>query len=242
MGWKPQEEFDGGDEYFVDAAEYIRKGKDIQDSMRRALKDQKKQLSTMNMNQTLAELKAHNEKVYKAEISNLKKSLADLKSQKKEAIEEGDVERVEGIDEQIEALKESIEAPVVKPAVTGTSEADAAEFDAWVKENRWYETNPEMRAYADQIADDNPSLSFARVSALAATKVREVFPDQFSQKRTSQSRVEGAGRKSSGSKVRFSESSLTHEQREIMRQFVQQGIMTKKQYLDDMSKMAQGGI
>jgi hypothetical protein len=246
MGWKPESEFDGAKEVYVDAAEYIRRGKDIQDNMRKLIKEQRKQLA--GVDETLRELKKHNERVYKAEITNIKKELGDLKSKKREAIEEGDVEKVEQIDEQIGALEESLDTKKVAPPdtrkKTAEDEAASAEFDAWVKNNKWYEENPEMAAYADQIAEDNPALSFRRVSLLAEKKVKEAFPEAFGNKNgvSEPPRVEGSARGNRGrSGSRVSKSSLTNEQRFVMQQFVSRGVMTEKQYLEDLAKMADGG-
>lgn len=234
MGWKPKENFGGDESDFVDAKSFIRKGQDIQDSMRKSLKNQKRQLSDMSSN--IVELKQHNERAYKAEVANLKKELTSLAAQKKEAIADGDVEKVSEIDEQIDTVKESIAEPGPK---SKEIQSDNPEFDEWEKENPWY-ADPEMARYADSIADENKGLSFKRASALATKRVKEAFPDKFPAKKTeTTTRVEGSGRK--GPAGKFTEADLTDSQKSIMKQFVKQGIMSKADYIKDIALVAAGG-
>jgi len=223
IGWRPDGE--------LDAKAYILKSRDIQDTMRDHIKTQKKQLTELGS--SVEELKVHNERVYKAEVARLETEIKTLKSQRKDAIEEGDVEKVDALDEQIDGLKEAM----VKPKTPATSSSNS-DFDAWIEANPWYYADKEMAAYADSIAEQNPGAPFKRVSDLVNRKVKEMFPEKFTSepgdKRPAPSPVEGAGKRIATSK--FTESDLTESQRSIMSQFVRQGIMTKKQYIDDIAK------
>lgn len=241
MGWRPEDDFQGDKVDFVDAEAYIRKGQDIQNSMRKSLKDQKQQLSDMSTN--IADLKVHNEKVYRVEIANLKKEITSLGIQKKEAIEDGDVQKVNEIDEQIDTIKESMSQDE-EPGQTQQQPATNQEFDEWVKDNPWYLVDKEMGSYADSIAENSKGVSFKRIAALVDKKVKEMFPDKFmgQQKKNGTTvntdRVESATRKQSTSK--FTEANLTKEQKGIMTQFVKRGIMTKADYISDVALMAGG--
>lgn len=238
MGWQPKDNFKGDGDNYVDAEQYIRKGQDIQDNMRKSLKDQKQQLS--DLAGSLKELQSHNERVYKAEVTQLKKELSDLTQQKKEAIQDGNVEKVGEIDEQIDSVKESM----VPPAKTDTSAKVGGDFEVWVKDNKWYESDKEMSAYADSLADKHEGAPFARVAALVTKQVKEMFPDKFpsSAKRQEVStapRVEAGTRKAMTTK--FTKSDLTDSQKSIMQQFVKQEIMSEKQYIEDIATISAGG-
>lgn len=243
MGWTPKEDFKGDDADFVDAETYIRRGRDIQESMRKSLKEQKQQLAAMS--NSLAELKSHNEKVYKAEIARLKKELTSLKTQKKEAIEEGDVDRVNDIDEQIDVIKESISSEKEEPA-TANQPPENPEFNEWLKNNQWYLEDDEMARYADSIAATHRGISFKRIAKLVDKSIREVFPDKFPDKQKTKTntttatatRVEGSVRQRPSG--RFTEADLTPEQKSIMNQFVRQGIMTKEEYIKDIALISGG--
>ncbi len=226
LGWNG--DFKG--EKFVDAKEYILKGREIQNTMRDHIKDQKGQLD--GLVSSVKELKIHNERVYKAEVTELKSQLTDLKAEKKEAIEEGDVDRVEALDDQIDEKKEAIK----QPAATSN---ENPEFDSWVKDNDWYNSDPEMAKFADAIADNNVGAPFGRLSKLVTKKVKDMFPEKFNEGNSKEntktpSPVEGATRKSNPDS-KFTRANLTSGQKAIMNQFVKQGIMTEKQYIKDIS-------
>jgi len=225
LGWRPKDEFSGDD--FIDAATYIRKSRDIQDTMKSHIKEQKQQLSEMNS--SVAELKAHNERVYKAEVARLKAEVETLKKEKRTAIEDGDITRVDELDEKIDGLKEAMVEPKPETAKTTAN----PEFEDWVKDNNWYLKDPEMAAYADTIADKHTGAPFKRLAALVTNQVKEMFPDKFSVNRSTPTApsVEGAGRKTT---TKFTKADLTDSQKSIMKQFVRQGIMTEKQYIKDI--------
>ena len=231
IGWQSPDEYNGDDSNYIDAETFIRNGQIIQNNMRDSIKDQKQQLNDMSL--SLSELKTHNERVYKVEVNRLTKEVSRLTKEKTEAIEAGDVERVEEIDEEIGAARQDMLPVEDKPV---TVKKDNPEYDEWIKVNEWYKTDKEMSQYADMVADQNQGVSFKRVSALVQRKVKEMFPEKFhNDNKTAMSRVEGATRQAGN--VRFTKSDLTDDQRNIMSQFVRQGIMSEKEYISDIAKM-----
>ena len=218
IGWR-----EGGE---LDAKEYILKSRDIQDTMRDHIKTQKKQLGDLDF--TVSELKTHNERVYRAELKQKDAEIKALKKAKTEAIEEGDVDKVDELDEQIDDLKEEM----VEPSIQVPASKD---FGVWVDKNKWYKEDQEMADYADTIADSNKGAPFKRVAALVESKVKEMFPDKFqTQKTIPASPVEGAGKKIASAK--FTKADLTDSQKDIMSKFVKQGIMSEKAYIEDIGK------
>lgn len=233
IGWRP----DGA----LDAKEYILKSRDIQDTMRTHIQDQKKQLT--DLGGSVAELKTHNERVYKAEVSRLTAELGGLKKEKREAIEDGDAAKVDELDEQIDGVKEAIAAP----KTDASPAAEDPALTAWLQENPWYDTDPEMAKYANAVADQNPGAPYDRVLSLAASKVKEMFPDKFEagggtpapgtpapRATTPASPVEGGNRRVAA--AAFTRADLSSDQISIMSQFVRQGIMTEKAYIEDIAK------
>lgn len=242
MGWVSEEDFNGDKSDYVDAETYIRRGRDIQDNMRKSLKEQRQQLN--DMSESIEALKSHNEKVYKAAVSKLKLELTTLKAQKKEAIEDGNVNKVNEIDEQIDFVKGSIDTKEPEKSKKGDEKPElTSEFKVWLGKNPWYETDDEMATVADNIAREYKGISFQRLEKLVDKKIKEAFPDKFSSTNTTKqtnavNRVEGSSRRQAGTK--FTEADLSESQRTIMNQFVRQGIMTKKQYIEDIASMAGG--
>lgn len=219
IGWRSD-----GD---LNAKDYILKSRDIQDTMRDHIKTQKQQLG--DLGSTVAELKTHNERVYRAEIKQKDAEIKSLKKERNEAIEEGDVEKVDELDEQINGLKEEI---VEETAPIPVSK----DFGEWAKKNEWYKNDQEMADYADTIADQNPGAPFKRVAALVELKVKEMFPDKFKSKKIipPPSPVESGGKRIAAAK--FTKSDLTDSQKDIMSRFVKQGIMTEKNYIEGIEK------
>ena len=215
IGWRPDGE--------LDAKAYILKSRDIQDTMREHIKTQKKQLGELGS--SVAELKTHNELVYKAELKRKDAEINQLKKERKEAIEDGDVEKVEELDGQIDGLKDEISKPKQAPV--------NSEFDKWVEKNKWYTEDAEMKEAADKIADENEGAPFKTVARLVGLEIKEKFPNKFKSKTIPASPVEGAGKRTATGK--FTRADLTDSQKTIMNQFVRQGIMTEKQYISDIA-------
>jgi hypothetical protein len=244
LGWKP----DHTGENFVDAATYILRSKEIQNSMKDHNKDLKNQLQ--NLQGSVDALKEHNERVYKAELSRMEGEIARLKKEKRAAIETADVDKVDELEQEISSLEKNLNAPKPKaPASTNPI------YDEWVKDNSWYLTNNEMAAYADTVAQQYAGAPLDRLYPLVRQKVAEVFPEQFQQAAPAQpgtlansgkplakpkpvgpaSPVEGG--KKGGQNKSFTKADLTPDQISIMNQFVKSGIMTEEQYIKDISKL-----
>src|SRR6056297_2071478 len=247
LGWKP----DHSGENYVDAATFILRSKEIQDSMKDHNKDLKSQLH--NLQGSVDALKEHNERVYKAEVSRMQNEIERLWKERRAAIETADVDKVDELDKEINGLAKNLNTPEPeKPTVNPV-------YDEWVQENQWYLTNKDMAAYADQVAQQYLGAPLERLYPLVRNKVAEVFPEQFESKNNEPatpkpgtlanpgkpakaekpvgpaSPVEGG--KKGGSNPTFTKADLTQEQTSIMNQFVKSGIMTEEQYIKDLSKL-----
>jgi len=87
----------------VDAATYILKSREIQDTMKENNKDLKTQLSSVQG--SIDALKDHNERVYKTDVKRMQSEIETLKKQKRDAVELADVKKVDEIDQQIDDLQ-----------------------------------------------------------------------------------------------------------------------------------------
>lgn len=243
LGWR--EDHKGEDA--VDASTYILKSKDIQQSMSQHNKDLKSQLT--NLGGSVEALKKHNETVYQADVKKLTSEVTALKKERRAAIELADVDKVDELDQQIDDKQKDINAP--KP-VEAQVVTDNPAYDEWVKDNSWYLTDNEMAKYADTIAEQYNGAPLERVYAMVRTKVQEIFPDKFEDVKVDEVKTEvtedivkpPVGPKSpvesssaKGSEGSFTKADLTSDQMQIMRQFVQGGIMTEEQYVNDIAKM-----
>ena len=148
LGWKPQDDFQGHEDDYVGPDEYIRRSKDIQDSMRKHLKENKKKLSSMD--QTIKDIKIHYDNVAKAETTQNNKRLIELRKERDEAIEEADREKVDAVESEMADLYETASRSMQREDTTrgqGDPE-EVSNFMDWHKDNAWYdfkEQGPETR-------------------------------------------------------------------------------------------------
>jgi hypothetical protein len=237
IGWNPN--YKGADA--IDAATYILKSREIQDTMKDHNVDLKNQL--LNVQNSVDALKEHNERVYKAEVKRMQAEINALKEQKRKAVELADVDEVDKIDQQIDDIKKDLTTPTPK-----SKESSNPVYDAWIKDNQWYLTDPEMANFAETVAEQYKGAPLERVYSLIRQKVAEVFPDRFESPAAPANKtkakpvgpaspVEGV-KNSAGQK--FTKADLTPDQMMIMNQFKNQGIMTEEQYIADIAKMQEG--
>jgi hypothetical protein len=231
MGWRPKSEFEGDEEDFIDATEFVRRKPLFEkiDNVGKELRETKKALKA---------LQAHHEKVKEAEFQHALKS---LRAEKKEALEAGDADRLIEIDDQIADAK----AAEVLARNQSVREAAAPHpnFVQWASRNPWYKTNAELTVVADQIgtayAASNPDTSPDDVLLYVEKRVRKLYPENFTNPNKSRpSAVEGGT--STPSKKPADDSSnypLTEDERRVMMTFVRQGVMTKEQYIEDLKKV-----
>ena len=240
MGWNP--DFQGED--YVSAAEYIRRGGEIQKTMRDHMRSQKSQIQELK--QTIDDAKSHYESVYKVQIKSMKKELSRLKELKKEAIEDGNSDRVDELDEQIDELK-NIPDEIPKSAQKADP-AIAEAFQEWQTKNSWYGNDTELSNYADAQSnlDKYKGLPYPTLLKKVTDDVKAMFPEKFpktpgtpSPKKKTVESPTNPGNRSHVKK--YTRSDLTEEQQRIMRSFVAKGVMSEQEYIDDLVKIGQLG-
>lgn len=226
QGWVPQEEWEGDPEQWRPAKEFLDRGelfKKIEDQ-NRTIKEFKK---------ALEDLKGHHAKTRDTEY---KRALDTLKAQKMQALEEGDAKSVINIDDQIDLVKEEQRKLAEQANTPATSELNP-EFVEWVDRNKWYERDDNMKIFADALgqrlamAGKSPSAVLAEVER----QVREEFPHKFrNPNREKPGTVEGStnkGGKGGASVV------LSDDERRVMQRFVRTGVMTEKEYMDELKRI-----
>jgi hypothetical protein len=142
QGWIPKEEFDGDEESFIDAAEFVRRGE-----LFRKIETQSKELKAVR--QAIEALKVHHSKVKESEYQRALKTLQDAR---KQAFVDGEHERAFALEERIDEIKAEKDQ-IVREAETPAVEdvGYTPEFQSWVDRNSWYESNKVMRKAADAI-------------------------------------------------------------------------------------------
>ncbi len=225
-GWVPKEEFQGDEHKWVDAGEFLRRGE-----LFKKIEDQGKQLKDVRA--ALNEMKKLNGQIQEVEY---KRALETLKAQKKAALEDGDAEAVIAADDRIDMVREQQKALQQAPTVQDEGQ-DHPEFVAWTEQNNWYKSSTPMKAFADALgqelarAGNSPSEVLRKVAA----EVRKEFPNKFRNPNQDKAgSVEGGSGRGVTSTTKFT---LSDEERSVMNKFVRQGVMTEKEYVEQLKKV-----
>lgn len=229
-GWVPKEEYQGDENKWVDAAEFVRRGPLFEkiNASNREIKELKKALD---------QLSAHHRKVKE---TSFQEALAALREEKKAAYVEGDPDKIVEIDDKIADIKDQQKAYAAAQAAEAAKTVQQEihpTFQNWVARNTWYNTSEPMRAYADALGKKlhQSGLTPDEVLKQVEAQVKEEFPNKFrNANRDKAPAVEGASTAGKSGGARYN---LTAEERMIMERFVRQKVMTEEQYIAELKKV-----
>lgn len=234
MGWTPKEEFKGDPDKWVDAKDWVERAP-LYDNKQNPFYGEMKKLrsKSRSLEKTVDELKQHYNRV---EETAYQRAVETLKQQKLTALEEGDHKAVLQIDDRIDELKEQKRTAVQPPKL------DPA-FESWLEDNPWYDNDPRMRAYADEVgvrfANDHPDRPPQEVFEYAAERVQGRFADKFHNARREQPASVEGGRTSPAKPGKPRWSDMPEHFQKAGDKFVRQGIMTRDQYMADLVKIGE---
>jgi len=275
MGWVPKEEWKGEAERWVPADQFVKNAEERLDYAKGSIKkmDLKlQQLSLQNRVLTgeLSSLRSDTAELvqfYKgSEERAYKKALKDVQDKQRAAVKDGDEVAYDAATADLSELINQHPAvtgrtavPVAaKPKVDAVSTSGNAEYDEWLKaeptayddwtkENKWFETDPEMFDYAektDRLLFKKHGLKKAQSEHLEmiTEEVKKKFPNYWSNpKKTGAAAVEG-GEVTPTVKGKRSYSALPPEAKiQVDKWAGQDGLgktgtipgMTREQYLKD---------
>lgn len=242
-GWVPKEEFHDDEAKWVDAETFVKRGREINPILRknnaRLMKElDKAKADAAEAIQAAKEFREFQKNAFESKKKELEGEIARLRDAKREAITQGDGDRVIAIEDAIDNLKEeknSMVAPKeeVKPTVQQTD----PDLDNWMDANPWYgqsdENSMRMSETANEIAAiirrNNPTLS----GKAFLNKLDERLAEHGIGKRAKPSSpVEGGTQQrpaSSSSKKTYE--NLPAEAKAACDKFVKQKLMTREEYI-----------
>jgi len=230
MGWRPKEEFNGAEHDFIDAKEYVNR-KPLFDKIEYQSKELK------NVRRALEALKTHYTKVQETEYE---RALVSLKEERKQALNLGDGDKFDQVDEQIKLVeKQAAQIKQIQDTPIVQDDKTHPEFESWVSRNNWYKDTSYMRDYADQVGTDLAAKGMSPSDVLKAVEkaVRTEFPQKFRNpnKDNAPDVGDSRGTRANASRGTTSdEAGLTEIERKIMNDLVRSKTMTKEQYLADL--------
>lgn len=227
MGWRPKEQFEGDEEEFIDAKEFVRR-----QPLFDRIESQNKQLK--NVTKALESFKLHYTKVEEAAVQ---KAINQLKAQRKNALAEGDGDSFELFDDEIKKAEQQLSAIEVaknKPIVE--EEIVHPEWQAFQSRNPWYNTTGYMRKFADEIGSELAAKGVAPVEVLKQVEqaVRKEFPNKFVNPNKENAPTVEQGRGTNKPASKDSESFMNEQERKVMNDLVRSGLLTKEKYIADL--------
>jgi hypothetical protein len=170
MGWVPREDFRGAEDKWVDANEFVERGKHVMPLLKKNNERLESQVGhlTQQLTQLRGELETtktgleEQREFYEEQlVERVKQERVRLKGELKQAREEGDLDReVEITDElgQLNAAEKDVKGKlngkeVVPNRDTPSNEQLTPEFLSWKAQNTWFETDADRRFEAMQLAE-----------------------------------------------------------------------------------------
>lgn len=230
MGWVPKDQYNGDPERWKSAEVFLALDEPI-----KRIESQSKELKAVR--KALEALQEHHSKVRENEY---KRAMEDLKAARRQAYQDGDLDRVEALEERIDEFKQQAEE--IKQ--TGKIEIEPEptvhpEFQHWLNRNPWYTSYKHMAAFADDIGLKLNAQGLSRQEVLKRVEeeVRKEFPNKFrNPNKDSAPSVESSTAKRGGSKA-SGEFELTEQERNIMNTLVRNKVITKEKYIADLRKV-----
>lgn len=225
-GWRPKEEYTGDGDW-VDADEFLRR-KPFFDKMGKQAQEIKR------LQRTVESMANH---YHKSMAVAVDKAVKNLRAERREAIELGDVDRVDAIDAEIATQQQQVAA---QPANTV-----APEIVDWVSDNQWFNTDAELRSFAVAFnenylkANPNDLEESLRRTSIA---VRKAFPDKFEQPvrkpATPASPVESGA--AAHKPAKYDVNRLNPEQKQVYNAYVKQHkIMSHDEYFKSLEEIGE---
>lgn len=191
--------------------------------------------------QALNALQQHHRYVYEKAYQQ---ALNDLKVQKRQAMRQGEFEEVEEIESRMEKLQEDhvTETQRLAAVQQAATPSTPPEFQEFLDRNTWYMMDKGLRNEADAIGFVylNNGGDKTQLLSHVEKEIKKKYPEKFgSVKRAAPNAVAPTNR---GSKAPAKDDiDMDESEREVMRTFVRQGVMTEAQYKAELKKAKQRG-
>jgi len=233
FGWKPQDEWTGEPDGWVDAETFLSRGKEYNGFLRKENDRLNSRLSEVE--RSMQEFAEHHKKVAE---NAYKQAVKDLKEARKEAIRTGDTEAQLELEEKLEEL--GTQPPVAETKAPEISAESRAAFQEWTQRNSWFGPNKE----ATEFANDIGSALMGKVTGVEFLKrveraVRAEFPDLFTNpNRTKAGAVDTSAHGNTGSGKGKTYGDLPAEAKAACDKFVKNKWTTREQYVKEFFEEA----
>lgn len=236
MGWKPKEEMDDDDKEWVDYDEFVRRAPLFK-------RIEKLRKTTQKLKAALSDLSTHHNRMREDFQRQKELEIEQLNQLLDEATAQGDVQTSRNIRKNIQNAQKELEE---LPDESSIKDDLDAVYEDWVAENSWFNTEPEMKAYAQVVGSgfiaQNSENGVLKVPAeevyeFVQNEVQSRFKDYFNKSKRQSTPVttrSGPARRASSKKPTARD--LNEAQKRVMTNLVRAGVMTEQEYIDDLAK------
>ena len=251
QGWVPKEKYRGDEKDWVDADQFVKRGREILPILRKNNENLIKELNNTKtqlkeFKEAADEFKAFQQENYDRKIKEAQATITSLKESRAQAITDGDGQRVNALDDAIDIAKEDIvEAKAAKKDDAKTTVEPPSSIDptlqGWLDQNEWFGKDKRItkmtNAIGEELREEFPNLQGKAFLDKLDEALEEEFPNRFgkTERKPPRGTVEsGAGRGSPRSALaKHSYDNLPDEAKKACDRFVKQKLMTREQYVSD---------
>jgi hypothetical protein len=188
QGWKPQEEYEGDSEKWVDAKTFVERGDKyvgiVKDRLDRTEKRLKYQEQLNN------DFKRYMERQEKAHAAQLNGLAAQLEQERKRAVSAGDGEAFDRAEKRLQDVRKQQDAVKIPQEQTQQSGPPPEWAQEWMQENPWYGKDRAATAvaetYAKELREAQPFLEDREFMDEVAKYVKTELPHKFENKKKTQ--------------------------------------------------------
>lgn len=249
QGWRPKEEYTGHGTW-VDAPEFLERGKQFQSILKRENRELKDEIADLKKRQQEAaevfkEFRTYSEQTRQREYERARR---DIIAEREAAVAAGNVEGFNKAQAEIEALDKDHRQPVTPapdqradPAPRATAEPPKPHpyVEQWVRENPWFNEDPIANAFAQTVSAtirrQNPDISVQEELAQTRREVAKRFPEHFGNPRREAPGVVSAPHNGATRQIKKGKSydDLPSDAKAACDRFVKQGLMKQEDYVKD---------
>lgn len=226
-GWRPQEEWKGDPDKWVDAETFVERGEKISGILKSKVERLEQRLERAERaNQKFGE---YHKKTIERERQQAEQTIAALEKKIEQAISEGDGQAYTQYSRQVNDLKTNL--PKGDDFNDGFSEL----AQSWLSDNQWYNNDPTLATFADGAADRLRAQGFTGKAYFdeLTRLVKSSFPEKFENpNRKRESNVDTGEPPEEAPVKKKSYKALPADAKKACDEFVAQGFMTREQYVE----------
>lgn len=224
-GWRPQEDWKGDPEKWVNAETFVERGEKISGILKQKVDRLAGEIQHLKQsNQKFGE---YHKKTIENERKEAKTEIQRLETLLSKAVDDGDGQTFTQVNRKIDSLKTNMPEDVPEFSI------DPLEAQ-WLGSNPWYNQDQQLRIFADGVSNQVDLEGFngqARLDEISR-RTKEAFPDKFENPNRQREDAVGDGAPIADAPVKEKTyKNLPKDAKAACDEFVSDGFMTKEEYV-----------